>query len=389
MRGEAGFSLLEATIAAALTVAVAGSVFAMLQASQGTPTAAPETADMQQRLRVAVDALTRDLTPAGGGAYIGDPAGPLIQSFAPVLPFRQGLSADDPPGVIRADTVTIVSVPATAAQTTLTAALAPGAVTLQASPGAVCPAGTNLCGFAAGMTIAVYDADGAFDTFVLASIDDAASQLTLDACPAPGSATAYRAGSRVVQVRIDTYSLKSDVATQTFQLMHADGSANGDVPAVDHVVGLTFDYTGEPRPPALVALGRASYGPAPPAPGTQTTAYPPGENCLFRIDGTSGLQVPRLTASSAGRALVPLTAAQLADGPWCPDQANANRWDADLLRIRTVGVTVRVEAALAALRGPAGALFANAGSSRAANRWVPDQEIRVEVSPRNMNLGGR
>jgi hypothetical protein len=82
-----------------------------------------------------------------------------------------------------------------------------------------------------------------------------------------------------------------------------------------------------------------------------------------------------------------LTAAQVADGPWCPDETNANRWDADLLRIRKVGVTIRVEAALAALRGPAGVLFTNGGSSRAANRWAPDQEIRFQVSPRNMNLG--
>jgi hypothetical protein len=85
--------------------------------------------------------------------------------------------------------------------------------------------------------------------------------------------------------------------------------------------------------------------------------------------------------------LVPLTAVQLTDGPWCPDDANPNRWDADLLRIRTMAITVRVEAALAALRGPAGVLFSNAGSSHSANRWLPDQEIHLRVSPRNMNLG--
>ena len=51
-----------------------------------------------------------------------------------------------------------------------------------------------------------------------------------------------------------------------------------------------------------------------------------------------------------------------------------------------MGVTIRVEAAPAALRGPAGVLFANGGTSRAASRWVPDQEIRFQVSPRNMNL---
>jgi hypothetical protein len=187
-------------------------------------------------------------------------------------------------------------------------------------------------------------------------------------------------------VHVDTYSLKTDVASQTFQLMHADGSAGADVPVVDHVVGLAFDYHGEPRPPGLTA-GVASYGPSPPPRGVQTTGYPAGESCSFQIDPASGGQVPRLPALAAGAALVPLTPAQFADGPWCPDATNASRWDADLLRIRTIGVTVRVQAALAALRGPAGALFANAGSSRAASRWAPDQEIRFQVSPRNMNLG--
>ena len=75
----------------------------------------------------------------------------------------------------------------------------------------------------------------------------------------------------------------------------------------------------------------------------------------------------------AGTAPVPLRPAQMIDGPWCPDETSANRWDADLLRIRRVRVTVRVEAALASLRGPAGVLFANGGSAAPSVRWAPDQ----------------
>lgn len=74
-------------------------------------------------------------------------------------------------------------------------------------------------------------------------------------------------------------------------------------------------------------------------------------------------------------------------GPWCPDAANANRWDADLLRVRRVAVTLRVQAGLAALRGPAGVLFAHGGSSRNASRWAPDQEITFQVTPRNLDFG--
>jgi hypothetical protein len=189
----------------------------------------------------------------------------------------------------------------------------------------------------------------------------------------------------VVEARVHTYYLKANAATQTFQLMHADGSANAGVPVLDHVVGLAFDYAGEPRAPMLTANGAASYGPAPPALDAQPTAYPAGENCVFRVND-DGMQVTRLPTLAAGTALTPLTAAQLVDGPWCPDAANANRWDADLLRVRSVGVTIRIEAALAALRGPAGALFINAGSSSDATRWAPDLEMRFQVSPRNLNL---
>ena len=86
--------------------------------------------------------------------------------------------------------------------------------------------------------------------------------------------------------------------------------------------------------------------------------------------------------------MVPLTAAQLTDGPWCPNDVNANRWDADLLRIRKIGVTLRVQSAVAALRGPAGVLFANRRHvTRRQPVGCPDQEIRFQISPRNLNPG--
>jgi hypothetical protein len=84
---------------------------------------------------------------------------------------------------------------------------------------------------------------------------------------------------------------------------------------------------------------------------------------------------------------VSLGAEMLTDGPWCPDASAANRFDADLLRVRRIRVTLRVESAVASLRGPAGVLFRRGGTSRAAERLVPDQEIRFDVTPRNLNLG--
>ena len=65
----------------------------------------------------------------------------------------------------------------------------------------------------------------------------------------------------------------------------------------------------------------------------------------------------------------------------------ANRFDADLLRIRKVRVTLRVQVGLKSLRGPTGPLFLRGGTARGGERYIPDQEISFEVTPRNLNFG--
>jgi hypothetical protein len=46
-----------------------------------------------------------------------------------------------------------------------------------------------------------------------------------------------------------------------------------------------------------------------------------------------------------------------------------------------------VQAALASLRGPAGTMVLKGGTANASDRFIPDQEIQFDVTPRNMNLG--
>jgi hypothetical protein len=110
-----------------------------------------------------------------------------------------------------------------------------------------------------------------------------------------------------------------------------------------------------------------------------------GENCTFMV--ANGQTVPRLPALAANEGQVLLTQQQLTDGPWCPDGARADRFDADLLRIRKVRVVLRVQSALASLRGPTGVLFMRGGTSTSSTRYVPDQEVRFDITPRNLNLG--
>jgi hypothetical protein len=173
--------------------------------------------------------------------------------------------------------------------------------------------------------------------------------------------------------------------------MMNDTTSSLDVPVVDHVVALAFDYFGDPRPPLALAPPAdvtgpwTTYGPKPAA--SAVAPFAAGENCVF-VNAGGPLPQPRLAELSAtGDSLVPLTPAQLSDGPWCPNDMDVNRWDADLLRIRSVAVVIRVEASTSTLRGPASVLFTHGGSSRSADRWVPDQEVRLQMSPPNLNAG--
>ena len=388
---EAGHSLVELLVAMAIALSIMGSVFTLVNGWQLGFGAENERADEQQRLRVAVDTLTRAVALAGGGAHRGNGAGPLAFSVASVFPFRQGTEAPDAPGTVRTDTLTVLHVlPQTVAQTTIQQPLAALSGTAFINLDVGCPAGDSACGFAAGMDVMVYD-----DT---ARTTHSASRLYRPGMLAlqhnmPDTLQSYAAGARIVEAASDTYALKEDPATDTFQLIHYNGVAS-TAAVVDHVIGLTFEYFVDPSPPILLRavsepIGPwTTYGPKPPPLDVRSTAYAAGENCAFQVDTTTGRQVPRLAMLGDGSTmLVKLSDAQLKDGPWCPDAANPHRYDADLLRIRRVSATLRVEASLQALRGPAGVLFARGGTARSANRWVADQEVRFDLSPKNLNVG--
>ena len=393
MRREAGFSLLELTFATAIMLVVTGSIFGMMNPSQGAFQTQPEVSDMQQRLRVGADTLYKDLVMAGNGAYQGSKSGSLGNYFASVLPLRSGSTNEDPPGTFKTDTITIIYVPPTVAQTTLAAhgpSLNSSEIGVNPDPG--CPAADPLCGFTTGMTVMMYDDSGNYDIFTITNVQ--ANALHLQHNSDSLTYTGYDANTtKIVQATNFVYYLKSDTATSTYQLMYYDGGLGADVPVVDNVVGLNFDYYGEPQPPTW-RPGKAvsdttgpwtTYGPKPSA--IPVGAFAAGANCIFNNDGSPTPAAALAVLGPSASGLVKLTAAQLTDGPWCPNAASLNRFDADLLRVRKIAVTLRVQAAASALRGPASALFAKGGTSTGGNKWVPDQEIRLDVSPRNLNLG--
>ena len=242
------------------------------------------------------------------------------------------------------------------------------------------------------MRVLIMDVDGTWDYTTITNVQNEALHLQ----HSDKLSGAYDSGqAQITEVAAHTYYLKTDLATNTYQLMHYDGTANPDTPIVDNVVKLQFSYYGDPQPPNVIP-GKSmtdtvgpwtTYGPKPPALGVNNAndSWPAGENCTIMV--SNGQQVARLPVLSANEGQVLLTQAQLTDGPWCPDDARADRFDADLLRIRKVRVDLRVQSALASLRGPAGILFTRAGTSSSSQRYVPDQEVRFDITPRNLNLG--
>lgn len=401
-RGERGFTAVEMLIATGIMIAVTAATFNLMNPAQGMFAAQPEVSDMQQRLRIGVDTLRKDLIMAGAGTYSGSSVGTLGNYMAAILPDREGNQTPDPPGTYKctttycaalggSDTITLFYVPPTVAQTTISDPMPANSAELKVTAQAGCPTSDLLCGFKEGMSIMIFDDTGSYDQFLITNVQSSALHLQHRGTDL---SKAYAANTRIAQVASFTYWLKTDTTAETYQLMRYDGYST-DLPVAENVVGLSFEYFGIPAAPALLKPVTdpkgpwTNYGPKPPALGVNNASdnWGAGENCLFMV--SSGAQVARTEMAALGPVdgpLVKLTQAKLTDGPWCPDSAAGNRFDADLLRVRRVKVTMRLQVGTKAFRGPAGALFLRGGTSRGGERYIPDQEIAFDVTPRNLNF---
>lgn len=397
LRSESGFSLPEMLVAAAIMVTVTGAVFTVMNPGQGAYRTQPEVTDLQQRLRIASETLGKDIVMAGAGMYAGGMTGALSNYFAPVMPhrlndpsmgvyFRLAQGATD-----ASDSISFFYVPSTGAQTTIREDMPQPSSELKVEPQANCPPlkAEQLCGFYDGLQAIIFDETGAWDPITITQVQPAALHMQ-HKNPLSKS---YQKGAVVAMAATRTYYLQTDVATNTYQLRLFDGGST-DLPVVDNVNKLEFEYYGDPRAPVLLPNKSLSdpvgpyttYGPKPPPLGVDNTmdTWGAGENCVYVVQG--GQHVPRLADLAGGAGQIRLTQAMLSDGPWCPDATAMWRYDADLLRLRRVRIKLRVQAPTE-LRGPAGALFRHAGTSSAGQHYVPDQEVSFDITPRNLNLG--
>lgn len=197
------------------------------------------------------------------------------------------------------------------------------------------------------------DSAGNHDIFTILTVVDAALTLRHHG---DGSQTTYPSGSSVLPVVVIATFL--DRATRT--LRRYDGDAS-DLPHLDDVVDLRVEYFGTRQPPRF---------PKPPIGSS---------NCLYDADGVA--RTPLLPVAP-DTSLVPMPAASFTDGPWCG--SGGTMFDADLLRVRRVRVTVRLQATDPAVRGTDVREFRVPGSARFAGAMVPDLSVVADVAPRNL-----
>jgi prepilin-type N-terminal cleavage/methylation domain-containing protein len=357
--GDAGFTLLEVLIAMTLTSLVVVTALWMASTDVVIARTAPEAVDVQERARVAMALLASDIASAGGGIAYGPLSGSLARLLPALVPRRMGLAGAEPSSTARADAMTMV-VPAETgwtAETTLPVGGTAPLVTVAAGP--PCPIGVPFCGIPVGTVVLIVDGTGSHALYVVTDV--AGSSANLRALQA--SAPAFDAGAVVVPVESRTYYF--DRANRL--LRRYDGDAS-DTPVVDDVVDVRFEYLGDPSPPLR---------PKPPAGQS---------NCLYDADGHVIASSSSAVAPQGG-SLAPLPLGMFTDGPWCGD--GGRQFDVDLMRIRSVRLHVRVQAALDRFRaaGPPGVDFRVPGTGRTTGGLVPDLELTAEIAPRSLNLG--
>lgn len=345
---DEGFSLPEVLVALVVTLllgaSAAGFVLVQLAAAQ----AQPEAADVQQRARAAAATLTMDLASAGAGSdYTSD--GGIACCIPALQPRRIGLLGADPSGTASQSTLSVTRLAPQAAPVPLREALV--ASPLIVDRAAACPP-RGMCGMAEGDSAVVFDAEGNHD-FVSLGVPG------VDSAPftprQAGPVSSFSPGAFVGVVETRTYYLDEGAR----QLRQYDGHLS-DVPVIDDVVGLQFEYWGDEGAP----------GRSPVSEGVAT--------CWLDASGANRFG----GATPMGAPLVRIDLASFRDGPWCG--SGVNRFDADLLRIRRVVARVRVAAASEWARG-LDTRFGRAGRGQSALRLVPDVELVVDVTPRNLN----
>jgi hypothetical protein len=278
-----GFVLLEWLVAASLTIAIAGAVFAAVVPVRDVIERTQHRTDLATAARGAVDSIVNEMREAGSGASISEvPANALnpLPSFEVLDDLASG-------NVVATGTALRVRrTPHGAPQGRLGNAVPAGAQVLPLETAFGCASGAPSCGFDVGDRALLVMPGGA----EIVAVQGALPGAVVLTAGVPGPVPAGTVLSKLVTT---TFGLKTDGVPRVVRL--TDGGA--EQPLVDQVV--EFEVS-------------------------RVLANPPH-----------------------------------------------------------LSVRLRVQAADARLRGPAGYLFTNAGTASSPRQWLPDIELRAHVTLRN------
>lgn len=239
MRATDGHTLPEALVSMTLLLLIGSAMATLLLRASGTARLHAQRMEHQQRARVALDAITRDIRMAGAGADLLAPGGPLV--LAAVWPSR--VLAPDTPDTARPHVVAALTVVAGTSQSSLSAPATPSATALSLTPAAHCPVSRPACGFSSGQLLAAYaESVGGW----LARVTSVGGSLLLVA-PLTPAAAPLPAGAVVAEVSLRAYEW--DVAARMLRLYDSGGPSQ---PFIDDVTGFDVAFLG---PSGDLALG--------------------------------------------------------------------------------------------------------------------------------------
>ncbi|MCL4813655.1 MAG: hypothetical protein KJ061_14270 [Vicinamibacteraceae bacterium] len=341
-----GFTFVELLVGLSLSLVVAALCYTALDAAHGRARVAAASADLRQRLQ-AGEGFVRNRVARAGAGQVRSLAWPgSALPIPPVFPRLRVSTTGDAELDAHADRLTLVRMGATAAWARLASPMASPADALVID--AVAPCGGPVpapCGLRPGLDVLVVDRTGAFDPAVVTSVTGS----TVSAVPGTLS-RAYGVAAEAAIVGASLEAILFDAASRTLRLRTAAGA---NQPILDHVAGFTVRYFGDPVPPDR------------PRP-------PPGiASCVVDAAGT-----PVLAPLGGASSLVELPLAAFTDGPVCGSAPW--RYDADLFRVRLVRLSLRLEAGPDEVRGT-GPSFARPGTAWHPSRFVPDQEVHIDV----------
>lgn len=368
-----GFTLVELLIATMVSLLVSGAALVLARGARTAFAVEPAALDTVRRLRDGADTLAAAIAGAGGELDVGD----VTQSLLSSVPAVQLTAASG--GGAFTELIATRVVQGGRGRLAWDQPGPSGSLTLDTSDGR-CPRSGSLCGFDAGDVAVIFDGRGHFDVLIVAAITEPLARLS----PRAPLSHAYRAGAWIVAVRRDHVFLT--IGPDGARTLTRATAAGAREPIVDGVTELQFEVWGDPAPPALqsssIGAGFARYGLAPPgvAELDPEGIFPDGSHCLATYDGVT-LASTLVSRSFEDDGLVRLGPSDFDDGPWCPHDDAAARFDADWFRVRRIDVVLGVEALADEFRGARGVLFARGGTAvHDAPRWIRDRGIRFSVA---------